>query len=603
MEKELELCSGDNGESVRFLDRRMAALDKNHIAFVTNKAFTDYFGTSRCDHITGYVHPDEREQLEQLLDSYHGEKESGIFRFMNASGQYRYNLIVLQKESRNCQPDTVNIVMVDIEEAYRVNDQLGRNVMRMRALLGIAEEYAFVYDRDTNVICIYRYEIHSREIMFRMDIEQWKKEMLENEYIAEKDIPKFISLIGEIKAYSESFSAKLTTGIRTRNQLKETLRFNGILYHGENDEKMVIGRISEESGKGQKRTVEMIEGLTFDSLTHVYNKKTITEYAKKLISEEQNNKVTLVILDVDHFKPVNDTYGHLYGDKVLERFGEKLKEIVGEDGTVGRIGGDEFMIVLNGINDDQLLRGMLRAIRTQIKWEFIGDFDDLMITCSIGAAISPDNGTDYEELFKKADYCLYIAKEKGRDRYVFFRDEMHQKAYEESVSKDKSTAGTGREMRELRVMSQTMYRFNTDPRGAVKALMEHMVAAYRLDSLNLFLGEELRRVQTIGEILQYCDDAGYVFTDEFMNLLGEKDYVEIGFVGNHNNDAPEFCSVMRQRRVFSTIQCMIGDRNHVKGLLTLDRCKESSQWAEYEVECAVMLASLITILVKEQTIE
>ena len=64
---------------------------------------------------------------------------------------------------------------------------------------------------------------------------------------------------------------------------------------------------------------------------------------------------------------------------------------------------------------------MLRAIRTQIKWEFVDDFEDLMITCSIGAAYSPNNGHEYEELFRKADYCLYVAKEKGRDRYVFFR--------------------------------------------------------------------------------------------------------------------------------------------------------------------------------------
>ena len=111
---------------------------------------------------------------------------------------------------------------------------------------------------------------------------------------------------------------------------------------------------------------------------------------------------------------------------MLARVGRKLKEVVGEDGVVGRIGGDEFVIIFNGINDEHELRGMLRAIRTQIKWEFVDDFEDLMITCSIGAAYSPNNGHEYEELFKKADYCLYVAKEKGRDRYVFFRDDLHK---------------------------------------------------------------------------------------------------------------------------------------------------------------------------------
>lgn len=595
-----ELCIAEEGEVLRCLDKRMAAVNKEHIAFVTNKAFSDYFGTSRCDNIIGYVHPDEKDKFIEFLDSYTGERKSGIFRFINASGQYRYNLLMLLKENKNYRPDSINIVMTDIEEAHTVNEQLRKNMLRMRALLGIVDDYTFSYSRDDNVFCIYKYELHSREVISRMDIDEWKKEMIDNDYIAAKDVGKFVSMIGDMKAYSQSFSAKISTGMRTGNQIKETLRFNGILYHDESEEKIIIGRITEESEKGQKRAVEVIDGLMYDALTHVYNKKTITDYARKLLVEERNNKVTLVILDVDHFKSVNDTYGHLYGDKVLERVGGKLKEIIGEDGMVGRIGGDEFLIVLNGINDDQLLRSVLRAIRTQIKWEFNGDFDDLIITCSIGAAICPDNGTDYEELFKKADYCLYIAKEKGRDRYVFFRDEMHRKSYEESVIKDRNVAGNGREMKELRIMSEAMLQFNDKPREAINSLMEHMLETYRLDSLNVFVGEDMRRVQTVGNVLQYCEDARYVYTDEFIKLLGDKKYVQIGFVGNHMNEAPEFYGVMRQRRVFSTIQCIIGDKDNVLGLLTLDRCKESSQWAEYEVECAVMLASLLTILIKSR---
>ena len=184
----------------------------------------------------------------------------------------------------------------------------------------------------------------------------------------------------------------------------------------------------QDNEGARKYDIELVVDESVDNVT-VYveaKKKTITEYAKKRISEEKEKRIVIAILDVDHFKSVNDTFGHLYGDKVLARVGGRLKEIVGEDGVIGRIGGDEFMIVFNGLDDDQVLRGMLRAIRTQIKWEFAEDFENLSITCSIGASIFPVNGRDYEDLFKKADCCLYIAKEKGRDRYVFFRDEMHR---------------------------------------------------------------------------------------------------------------------------------------------------------------------------------
>ena len=204
-------------------------------------------------------------------------------------------------------------------------------------------------------------------------------------------------------------------------------RFIGTVHNESSGNKIIVGRVVSDESVGHASTaMEIMNELQYDSLTGVYNKKTITEYAKKRISEEKEKRIVIAILDVDHFKSVNDTFGHLYGDKVLARVGGRLKEIVGEDGVIGRIGGDEFMIVFNGLDDDQVLRGMLRAIRTQIKWEFAEDFENLSITCSIGASIFPVNGRDYEDLFKKADCCLYIAKEKGRDRYVFFRDENAQ---------------------------------------------------------------------------------------------------------------------------------------------------------------------------------
>lgn len=182
----------------------------------------------------------------------------------------------------------------------------------------------------------------------------------------------------------------------------EKVKFVGAVYTKYTGENMVIGRIILADGTNSMgNIVEIADELTMDSLTKVYNKKTITEYAQKLVKKEKINRVSIVILDVDYFKQVNDRYGHLYGDKVLTRVAKKLKEVVGEDGVVGRIGGDEFMIVLNGINDDYSLRGILRAIRTQVKWEFKNDYENFQVTTSIGVAFSPNNGHEYEELFKR----------------------------------------------------------------------------------------------------------------------------------------------------------------------------------------------------------
>lgn len=243
---------------------------------------------------------------------------------------------------------------------------------------------------------------------------------------------------------------------------------------------------------------------------------------------------------------------------------------------------------------------MLRAIRTQIKREFVDDFEDLMITCSIGAAYSPNNGHEYEELFKKADYCLYVAKEKGRDRYVFFRDDLHKDSYENSLNTKDKNVNDGREMKELRFLTGIMENFSEDGKAAIKELIHHMYDTFKLDSINLYWGANLNRAYYMGVELGGSMNADYVKTEGFKKLLDGKNHAAVGFVGRQTDLAPEFGTAMREKRVFSTVQCIIGSPDNVKGLFTIDRCKESAQWAEYEIEMAVVTASLINILAETE---
>ena len=95
-------------------------------------------------------------------------------------------------------------------------------------------------------------------------------------------------------------------------------------------------------------------------------------------------------------------------------------------------------------------------------------------------------------------------------------------------------------------------------------------------------------------------NADYVYTEGFKKLLDGKNHAVVGFVGRQTDMASEFGTAMREKRVFSTVQCIIGSEDDIKGLFTIDRCKESSQWAEYEIECAVIAASLISIIAETE---
>ncbi len=583
------------------LERRLAALDEQFSIFVANKAFNTYFESKdlRCSQMLDFVHPEEIDRFKAFIRQQDVQEKSEIFRLRASTGQYRYNMVkILQNSKESLRKQNTNIEIMDIESAMETNEKALSDIAKMQLLLGVTNEYTFIYNRMNNLLCMYRYDEYQRNLVYKMDLDDWKQEMLENGCILEEDHAKFLAMIADIKAYAQSFSAKFNCSIRTRNNMMELLRFTGLLYNGGDHDKVIIGRIVPEESVGRlDSTLELADELNYDSLTNVYNKKAITEYAKRVLHEERNNRIVIVILDVDHFKSVNDTYGHLYGDKVLARVGAKLRMVVGDDGVVGRIGGDEFMIVLNGLNDDQLLRGMLRSIRTQIKWEFAEDFEDFMVTCSIGAAIYPNNGRDFEDLFKKADYCLYIAKEKGRDRYVFFRDELHRQSYEESVNKKEINAqNSGREIKELLHISTFMQKAMCDERGAIREELQRILTAYRMESINVYYGENMDRVYTVGMALSNSDNAMYAYTPEFKRLLGNRNYIQVNYMGDLTNEAPGFCAEMRRRQSFSTMQCIIGKPDDIKGIITFDRAKEAAQWADYEVSCMTIIASYLSLL-------
>lgn len=578
-------------------DRRMAVIDRFYLTSVTNRAFNDYFGNATYGCITEFVNPDEKESFIEFIDGFSGEETEKCFLLKNSDGEYRLNLVKLTAFEGEPVLRNIDIEMVDIDSVVEVNYRICDDISRERVIMGLTGEYVFTYSELTGDIKIVRYKASSREVIVRLPLDEWREYMADGR-VAMEDMVELDSLINCIRTYMSDFCVKLTTSMRTLGKVMEKVKFIGTVYTRYTGENIVTGRIVLADGvNSMGNIVEVVDELTMDSLTNVYNKKTITEYASRLVKQDTVNRISIAILDIDYFKQVNDRYGHLYGDKVLTRVAKKLKEVVGEDGVVGRIGGDEFMIVLKGINDDYALRGILRAIRTQVKWEFKNDYENFQVTTSIGVAFSPNNGHDYEELFKKADFCLYVAKEKGRDRYVFFRDEIHRESYQNSLNKKDKIINDGREMRELRYLTDIMVQYNHDKKAAVMAMLEHMLSMYKIDNISIYKGKDLKNIVSVGTPIKSESDMSYIDTDGFKILMGDKTYIASSFINKNQDVAPEFVDEMRRRGIHSTIQCFIGTKDDVKGLLTINRMKAASQWAEYEIECSIITATLINMII------
>jgi len=129
-----------------------------------------------------------------------------------------------------------------------------------------------------------------------------------------------------------------------------------------------------------------------------------------------NRRVSLVVTDLDHFKSVNDTYGHATGDVVLKELGELLRRMKRETDVVARFGGEEFCILCEETDTDGAIQLAERIREAMAGTVFQTEHGELTVTCSLGVATYPDDAPNDQVLFEEADKALYAAKHQGRDR-------------------------------------------------------------------------------------------------------------------------------------------------------------------------------------------
>lgn len=170
---------------------------------------------------------------------------------------------------------------------------------------------------------------------------------------------------------------------------------------------------------------EKINKMAFsDNLTGLANRAKFVKNVNDLI--KRGNQCTLAIVDLDNFKNINDSFGHSIGDKFLIEVAEKLKKCINDNDILARFGGDEFLILINGIIEKDNIKIYLDNIMKELKESVIIDGFSIVTSASIGVARYPIVGQEFEDLFKNADTALYKAKEYGKRNYVFFEQWMNE---------------------------------------------------------------------------------------------------------------------------------------------------------------------------------
>ncbi len=216
---------------------------------------------------------------------------------------------------------------------------------------------------------------------------------------------------------------------------------------------------------------DAVELAQHDALTGLPNRKLTLEFAEQLLASARRGgkRAGVLFIDMDRFKPINDTHGHEVGDAVLKEIARRLKACVRAEDTVGRLGGDEFVGVLSHVHDTSDAAQAARHIIDRLGQPYRINGLEVHTSPSIGIALYQDDGTDMEQLIRNADIAMYHAKEKGRNNFQFFTQELNDSAA--LVLHIESQLRSGLEHGEFQLHYQPVVDVSTHALIGVEALM------------------------------------------------------------------------------------------------------------------------------------
>ncbi len=341
-----------------------------------------------------------------------------------------------------------------------------------------------------------------------------------------------------------------------------------------------------------------------DSLTKLLNKEACRRAVEHELADREGETISVMaIIDLDNFKEVNDNNGHLFGDAVLAKTAGEISRMFRGTDVVGRIGGDEFLVFLPCVvSQDPAIRRLEILVETLQKFltEFTGQSS---ISCSVGVAFTPEDGTAYEELFQRADRALYQAKHMGKGRCCIYSDVKDSRSFPTMISKRiDSDAEPG-----LADDSLIRYVFERlcdsgDIKETIESLLE--VVGKQVDVSRVYIFENNPENTSCSNTFEWCNEGIEPQIEALQNISYDKDIP--GFRESFNERgilySPDVTQLPKQVRdilepqgIKSLLHCAIRDEGKFLGYVGFDENTKQRFWTQEQIDLLTFLSKVLSL--------
>lgn len=552
-----------------------------------------------------FCYEDDREllkemQKESLQDGISEKKE---LRFCDHDGEIHWlQLCIRFHEYRDGVPYFL-AASWDINDRKQMEDELRLQMERYKLLEEAANDFPLDYDVEKDCLKISR----AMKELYGTSRDEIREDEIEN-VVYRGDQEKFREVLRAAREKEMEGSLEYRVIIREqdgtpriiwhRTKYKSVAGSSGRIIR-------IIGRIYNID-KEKKIRSQLEEKARRDPMTRLLNKQALREDVEEFFAEKPEGVQAFMVIDIDNFKKVNDTFGHFFGDAIIKEFSEKISEKFRGMDIIGRVGGDEFVVCMKYTTVEHA-KAKAKSLCESVEKTYVGNRAEHTVTCSVGIAFYGEDGRDYETLFRKADMAMYQAKVSGKNGY--------QVADKKIVLREIQTVGEQEERGEnyqiVEGQDQDFLTFTfellskaKDIDGSINVLLERIGKRYHL---NMVLIHEFKKPGSELVVTNRWDsNEAYRQTDFSGHRLEIwKEHIRDGKVLVSNCGDEELSEkdrqIFREVRAKSYAGYSYGERGKPKGFITFCDCEEYRTWTDFEEKTFSEIVRMISVFVALRT--